>query len=199
MSPGESAGDGESPSKKGALAFWTSLPGVLTGAAAVITALVSVFALWHPSGGSTAAAPGGTGSQTPAPAMATAAETTLAMPSGAVIAHGALVMKTPDGADLEGGLVGNAVTADLYLYCGGGRCVLTSMTGRIEPTDAAADRSTCIAALKARRDGSLDLSQLKRGTALCLQTKAGHVAGLTPTAVPGVGSATFSFRYTVWG
>jgi hypothetical protein len=42
--------------------FWTTLPGILTGVAAVVTAIVSLIAVFNTSGGrqNNAAAPGGT-------------------------------------------------------------------------------------------------------------------------------------------
>ncbi len=47
-------------SRRGFLGFWTTLPGVLTAAAAVITALTGAFVLFHDNGRDGATGPPGT-------------------------------------------------------------------------------------------------------------------------------------------
>src|SRR5829696_4066217 len=81
------------------LAFWTTLPGILTGVAALITAIVSLVALWSSSGDESTPATASNRNVTAMssePSLSTAPES-----AGGVFAQGELTMMTPDDADLE--------------------------------------------------------------------------------------------------
>jgi hypothetical protein len=197
-------------------AFWTTLPGVLTGVAAVLTAVVALLTLW--GGGDdadTAPAPASTAAERSTPGDAesgggdsgggSATDTPAARatpPSSAdVLAQGELTMRTPEDADLERGLVGASVDgADLYLFCDAGTCLLTNMgSGQLLTTaPGPVDRAGCVSALRMRQDGALRLSQVPPGWWLCLQTSEGHIAAVEPTHLPDVGAVELSLRYTVW-
>jgi hypothetical protein len=113
--------------------------------------------------------------------------------------QGTLSMKSPDDANLESGVVGSVSRSDLYLFCSGTSCTLNPVgSGLMTVADGAGTRADCASALKARNDGPLDLSNLATGSTLCTQTGQGHVARLQVTALPGAGSANFTFAYYVW-
>lgn len=205
------------PEKHGAPAFWTSLPGILTGIAAVITALVGLFALLGPGddgadGGSVPAAErletsaaadpappepvppagavGGTPTATSDPATA----------DGAAI-PGQVTMRSPDEADLESGRVGMGVDgSDLYLYCSAGECRLNAAGsgGLITIVDVPTDRAGCVAALRARQDGVLETADLTPGAWFCMQTDEAALALVEITGAPGVGTAELVLDYTLW-
>lgn len=106
-------------------------------------------------------------------------------------------MRTPDVANLEAGRVGTSVyPSDVYLFCSAGTCGLGSVL--IEQLPGVADKANCGAALRARQDLSINLLELRKGAAICLQTKNGHVAALEPINLPGVGSMDFTFLCSVW-
>jgi hypothetical protein len=199
MSIRGSGSDSRGPHKEGFLAFWTTLPGILTGVAALIAAIVSLVALLNTSGDKSTTPPA-SGSTVPQPVSPDATRSTAPKSSGGVFAQGEMTMMTPDDADLDGGHVGTSVSgSDLYLYCSAGECLLNPVgSGLMTRTSGPADKSTCTAALEARHDGALYLSQLEKNAWLCLQTSEAHIAALEPTSVPGVGTAKFVFRYTVW-
>jgi hypothetical protein len=166
--------------------------------AALVTAAVSLVAVLHPlSGGPSTPASASSGVSSSASASQ---QTTIAGAPVGVFAQGQLTMMSPDDADLDGGHVGTSVQGgDLYLYCSVGECLLNPIgSGMMTPTTGPADKSTCVAALRARQDGAIQLSQLDNKSWLCLQTSEAHLAALQILSLPGIGTAQFVFRYTVW-
>ena len=108
-------------------------------------------------------------------------------------------MKSPDGADLEKGLVGTGVSgSDLYLYCSGYDCILNPMGSLMAVTEGPRDKASCIAALSSRRDGALHLKEFSTAPTLCVQTADGHVGALEVLGLPGVGSNELVFSYTLF-
>lgn len=179
--------------------FWTTLPGILTGCAALLTAVAGLVTLLNGSAGD----PGDRPIATVAPAPATPPAANAASPadsaSSGVFAHGRLTMRSPDSADLETGLVGSSPPGyDLYLHCSGVDCILNAMSSLLTVADGATDRTSCVAALSARRDQALYLTNLRTGQTLCLQTADGHVGSLRIVELPGAGSINFVFSYTLW-
>src|SRR2546423_15298620 len=92
--------------KGGFLAFWTTLPGILTGVAALITAVVGAIGLWKSKSDDNSKL---SSANPPAPATSVA-ET--GAPSGQV-ARGRLSLVRGDWADIERGQVGNSTNADV--------------------------------------------------------------------------------------
>lgn len=191
-------------------AFWTTLPGILTGLAAVITALVALFNLLGLGGdGDTsaqrgepvvAAAPAPSGSAPSAEATGPTADSARTAPAGAG-AQGRVTMRSPDDADLELGRVGPGVDGgDLYLYCSAGQCLLNAFGsgGLITTVEGPVDRAGCISALQARQDGVLDSADLATGTWFCVQTDEASIALVQVTSAPGVGTAELVLDYTRW-
>ena len=184
--------------RRGFWAFWTTLPGILMGSAALLTAIVGLMTL------SSRSAPVGSdadvGSMPPTSEVsAPGAPAPLEGPSSAaVFFSGRLTMKSPDGADLEKGLVGSVTGEDLYLHCTGIECILNSMSSEMTVAEGATDKAACIKALELRRDQALNLSELTKGQRLCVQTADGHVGVLEIVGLPAVGSIQFVFSYTLW-
>lgn len=179
-------------------AFWTTLPGILTGIAAVITASVGLITILSRTGrersGTPADKPAATSS---APASAPVASPST--PSASVFAQGRITMRSPDNADLEKGLAGTGVTGeDLYLYCSGTDCLLNPMSSLMSTTEGPGDKASCAAALGSRREGALRLNDMRAGQVLCIQTSDGHVGSLKILGLPGVGSNEFVFSYTLY-
>jgi hypothetical protein len=205
---GSSSDDARTSRGRGFWAFWTSLPGVLTGVATLITAIVGVVTLVNSLGGSassgqSAAGATGTTSGVVSAPPASGAATSPSSAAAAGTIHGRLTMVPGDAADLESGRVGNGVpNADLTLLgngVGGHVYELTSLGGSLAPVSGrTADRATCTAALTAHSDAYEYLSQFSAGSELCVQTSENHTAALHIVSLPGVGVSQFVYTYTVW-
>ena len=177
--------------------FWTTLPGILTGIAALVTASVALItALNRPRPERGVAATDKAIPTQSNPASGPMVKSS-APPDG-VFAQGRLTMKSPDGADLEKGLVGSVTGEDLYLHCSGVECLLNPMGSLITVMDGPGDKASCTAALRSRRDGALSLQRSRVGQTLCIQTTEGHVGALEILGLPGVGSIEFTFSYTLF-
>lgn len=190
--------------RRGFWTFWTTLPGILTGSAAVITAIVGLITLLNGFGGdgnNAVASDHGsvTSSQVVATTTSRPATASNPLPEG-VLVQGDLTMKSPDIADLEKGVVGSGVSGgDLYLYCSAGSCLLNAVgSGLMTAIDVSGNKSACAAALESRHDQALDPSRMSKGETLCLQTNDGHIAALQIIGLPGVGTVEFVFSYTLW-
>jgi hypothetical protein len=203
-----SSGSEPQPRGGGFLAFWTTLPGVLTGIATLVTAIVGLVTLLHSLGGSGPSGSPAASASTTAPALVSSVATSTPDTSSSGAApgaptHGRLSMVPGDGADLESGRLGNGVAnADLSLLgngVGGHVYELTSLGGPLARISAdSVDRAKCVAALSAHSDAYEYLSTLQVGSQLCVQTSENHVAALRVIALPAVGVSQFVFTYTVW-
>ena len=192
--------------RSGFLTFWTTLPGVLTGVAALVTAIVSVVTLVSGMGGdgeaesrSAGAKPATTLQETAASATSASAPPATSV-AGDVLVQGELTMKSPDDADLEKGVVGPGVPeGDVYLYCSGLDCILNATgSGLMTRTDGPADKRGSAAALNSRREQALEVADLEVGSTLCLQTREGHLTAPRGTGLPSAGSPEFTFDYSLW-
>jgi hypothetical protein len=206
MSGSDSSPTSQPGRRAGFLAFWTTLPGIFTGVAALITAIVGLIALFNTSGGgqSSPAAPITSGLANQAEASQAAPSSGLAtamsnQPAG-VLVTGNIRMSGAVDLDLEKGVVGLGVPGrDLYLYCSGVDCLLTVDDGVLMTVaEGTGSKPACISALNSRHDLSLNLSRLSTGQTLCVQTNDGHVGALRILGLPGVGTTEFVFSYTLW-
>jgi hypothetical protein len=199
MSGSDATPGPQAPRRSGFLTFWTTLPGILTGSAAVITAIVGLVTLLNGFGtGQTNnganQVTAGQITQTPPPTTASSRPS-----NGALIERNRFTMKSPDDADLETGLVGSGLSSvDLYLYCSGTQCLLNAMQSLLTTIDGPGAKSSCIAALSSRHDQALDLGDLRAGETLCIQTEEGHVGAIRILGLPGAGTIGFTFSYTLW-
>src|SRR3977135_2873403 len=82
------------------LTFWTTLPGVLTGVAAVLTAVAGLATLWHSSGGGN-----GAPASNAAPSASQAGTTSAGTTVHGVLRHGRVSLNSGDSVDLEHGVI----------------------------------------------------------------------------------------------
>jgi hypothetical protein len=183
-------------------AFWTTLPGIFTGVAAVLTAIVGLITLLNSldadgNDAVSSASPSQAVASTTSSSQVVATTGSSALPGG-VLVQGKLTMKSPDLADLEKGVVGSTISGgDLYLYCSGS-CLLNAMSGQLATIEDAGNKSECVAALGSRQEQALDPSGLNEDETLCIQTGDGHIAALRILGLPGGGTGEFFFSYTLW-
>lgn len=180
------------PGKSRFIAFWTSLPGILTGAAALITAVVGLLAALNIARPATVAA------SSPPPTAVQGQATAVEGQSGGspVLRRGTVSMSSPDRVDLRSGqIIPGVVDADLYLACGATQCLLE---GHLVDVPAASSKPTCVDALRQRTLDTLAVTSLQPGSELCVQTHDSNVAGLRLKQIPGPGAPQLVFDYTLW-
>jgi len=199
MSGSDPTPGSQAPRRSGFLTFLTTLPGILTGSAAVITAIVGLITLLNGLGGGQNN--NGANQAGPEQIRSTSGPTTASsrLSNGVFIQRSRFTMKSPDDADLETGVVGSGLSGvDLYLYCSGTQCLLNAMRSLMTTIGGPGTKSSCIAALGSRHDQALDLGHLRTGERLCIQTQEGHVGAVRILGLPGVGATEFTFSYTLW-
>jgi hypothetical protein len=201
--PSSSKPEGEknSDKKNRFLQFWTTLPGILTGLAALLTAIVAVFGVWRSAGDGS----GGGGSEGVSAATIESraanpgASTTAAINGGTqpegVLIQSHLAMMDGDFADLEKARIEVSHNADLAFEA---PQLLAQGSGFLAPASAAADKAGCVHDLTARHDFFIWTSALGVGSLICVNTVEGNVAALTIVGLPGVGTSELVFDYTVW-
>jgi hypothetical protein len=172
-------------SKSGFLAFWTTLPGVLTGAAALITAIVGLATFLH-SGEDT------NGTTT------SSAETGSSGPQAAgIMKTGPLALRRGDEADLEHGQVGSAPEDDIMFGPESTPTLHASANAFLAPIETPPSKRGCEQVLSDRRDPSEVIPNLSTRW-VCVSTSEGHVAFVKIVRLPGVGSAQLTLDYVVW-
>jgi hypothetical protein len=200
MEDGDDPGAGGDESGHGFLAFWSSLPAVLKGLAAVITATIALLGVWRSLDG------GGDETATTPSAGAGAGATTATQeptgPAGDTLAEGRLTLQDKDTANLKAKRVRvgdpeadlslqGAGTPDLgILYAPYG--VLLAVATDVD------DKPGCVAALNARSSDRIELPDLRKGSLLCLKTSDGGIALLHIVSPPAIGSPQLVFEYTLW-
>lgn len=196
--------------------FWKTLPGILTGVAALLTAVGGFVVVIMqvvgatgqvaqppassapPAATSTAAAPepqdeSSSSGTTEAPATESPAGSPPA--EGDVLYEDRLEMRLGDLADLETGKVGTSPSGfDVYLQSSGD---FTSY-GDLTRATGAISRSACVAALTERSDASVDPAELGADEWLCVQTETGRLAALWVVQKAGPGSPLWIFEYVLW-
>lgn len=210
---------GQPSGERGFIRYWTTLPGVLTGLAALLTAVVAVVGVVRSAGdkpgSSTAAAitsavsDGSVGGDpVSVPPVATGAGRTEQVrpsgePSEQVLATGSMSLRVGQFADLTVGLVANSnslPTTEFTVDHDRDYSVRTVYGHRVALARDSSDRAACVAALSVPNDFDfvLSLDPVSPGSTICLLTKADHVAALHVTAVPRVGDPRLSFDYVLW-
>lgn len=197
--------EGKSSSKRagqsGFLPFWTTLPGILTGMAALITAGVGAFSLWHTFT---------TGSATPTPAASLTAPTAVpsALTAGsspsqaAVLRQGQISLDCNSGANLERGQFGPSIIAPDFVWvgphCEPGQLSMVA-SGHLASVREPVDRQACVSALTASPNTYLTLDALSAGSWVCLETGGSqHVGALHIVSFPAPGAQQLTFTYSVW-
>ena len=187
--------------------FWTTLPGVLTGLAALITALVAAgaFFLGNDDGASGDAAAGsgardvssaaaGDRDQTPTSSGPTSSGLAETSPAGGRTAERSVIRLLPgDYVDVDAGVQGgNGLTGSDLVW----NNVLSLNGTRNAIVPAETDEAGCAAALRTRSDDVLSADQVGRGAVVCLTTDAGALvlASVAPSDVDG----SLTLTLTVW-
>ena len=150
-SPSTSEGGGNTDQRNRFLQFWTTLPGILTGLAAVLTAIVAVVGLLR-SGGGTA-----TVESRPTSTVASTSSTTNGgtQPEG-VLTQGRLAMMDGDFADLEKSRIEVSHNADLAFESSQ---LLAESPGFLTAARATSDKAGCVHDLTARHDSFISASE----------------------------------------
>jgi hypothetical protein len=174
--------------KGGFLAFWATLPGMLTGLAALITAIVGAVGLWKSGSG---------GSSPPTPPATSVAPTTTGGGGGAADKSGRLSLGSGDSADLEQDQVGTSSSADLLFGPESTPTVHATGSSFLAPATGGLTHAGCTRVLTARHDSFVLVSQAAEH-GLCVSTVEGHVAGVRIVKAPGVGNADLVLKFTVW-
>lgn len=201
MVDGDDPGGGDEETGGGFLAFWSSLPGVLKGLAAVITAAIALLGVWRSLDGgddetATVSTSGGAGT--------TVAGTTgkPVAPSGDALAEGRLTLQDKDSANLQAKRVRiGDPNADLSLQGAGTPdfgILYAPYGGLLAETTGAVDKAGCVEALTARSGDRVMLADLRPGSKLCLKTGPGTIALLEIVSAPVIGSPELVFEYTLW-
>ena len=202
MAAGEDPTGGDEENGGGFLAFWSSLPGVLKGLAAVITAAIALIGVWR-------SLDGGGDDDTATPATNAGGGTTgaaitgePATPAGSALAEGRLTLQDKDSANLKAKRVRvGDPNADLTLQGAGTPdfgILYAPYGGLLAETSGAVDKAGCVEALTARSADRVQLADLQPGSKLCLKTAAGAIALLQIVSPPAIGSAQLVFEYTLW-
>jgi hypothetical protein len=173
----------------GFLAFWTTLPGILTGLAALITAIVGAVGLWKSQSD---------GSSAPTTAATTSVESTTTGGGGAAVSErGRLSLASGDAADLEQAHIGTSSTTDLIFGPESTPTIHATGSSFLAPAAGGLTEAGCTRALTTRHD-SFELVSQAAEHGLCVSTVEGHVAGVRIVKGPGVGSADLVLAFTVW-
>ncbi len=178
--------------------FWTSAPGILTGLAALITALVGAFALVLSHDGESSS-----GSASPPAATPVSAGGSQSIPRAPSspptgTSHGesgpltlTTTMQDGDCLDLDADQVGTAIDGDVCDAVGGE--ALQLFHGRAAIVHTETDESGCASALQQRSDNGADI---RNGAILCVATDQGAVAEVRSS--PPDATMTITVNATTW-
>jgi hypothetical protein len=172
-------------SKSGFIAFWTTLPGVLTGAAALITAIVGLATFLH------------SGEDTNGTTTSSAETGSSGTQAAGIMKTRRLALRRGDEADLEHGRVGSAPEDDIMFGPESTPTLHASATAFLAPIETLPSKRGCERVLSDRRDPSEVISNLSTRW-VCVSTSEGHVAFVKIVRLPGVGSAQLTLEYVVW-
>jgi hypothetical protein len=184
----------EESRKSGFLAFWTTLPGILTGLAALITAVVGAVALFKTTDNGKNTSP----PATPPPSISVTSGTIPSQGSSSGTRRGEVSLARGDQVDLENGQIGFSGNSDLQLGPENSANLFGWNSAFLAPLETNPSKKACTAALRARNDPFEVLPQLDTKV-VCVSTAEGNVAFVRVISEPGVGSAKLVLAYTVWG
>jgi hypothetical protein len=191
----------KAPERPGFLAFWTTLPGILTGLAALLTAAVGVFSLWHNLNANSVAAPRvNTGASVTVPSTPPRQPAASSNPAG-ILRQGQMSLDCGFSVSLERGQFGSSILDPDFFYTGP-NCEaagqLSINHGYMAKAQEPVDKQACVAAVTASPNTYLVLHTLSVGSWVCLETNVGHVAAIRIAGLPAPGSPQLAFMYTVW-
>ena len=185
----------------GFLAFWSSLPGVLKGVAAVLTAAIALIGVWRSLDGGDDETAGRVTSRGGG-ATAAGSDGSVVTANGEALAEGRLTLRDNDTANLRAKRVRvGDPDADLSLQGAGtpdSGILYAPYGGLLAETTDADDKAGCVEALTTRSGDRVELTELRQGARLCLKTAAGAIALLQVVSAPAIGSPQLVFEYTLW-
>jgi hypothetical protein len=154
--------------------FWTTVPGILTGLAALITALVGVVALVIQQHGDSPSGKTQNGPVTDQKTTATPSSTSSAgQQEGQSPVTLSVTMQPDDELDVDTGQVGTGVDGELAYRLG---AWLQLLEGRAAVVPKETDQAGCASALQRRSDSGVNSDRLAAGAILCLSTDQGNLA-----------------------
>ena len=161
--------------------FWTTLPGILTGVAALITALVGAAALIL-----------GLRDDTVTPTEPSTTQSTSESTGGGNGQGSTVEMRVGDGLDVDTGTVGDVSGSEVFWSSAGG----WDLNGRRAAlVEGEPDQAACRAALEQRTDTFQPVGQFD-DQVVCLETTEGVLAAVAPSTPDASGRMTVSV--TVW-
>lgn len=163
--------------------FWTTLPGILTGIAALVTALVGAAALFSHSGDTPQSPASGShvGVATASSSAPTRAPTSASAPNAAPSVDAAtastisrFVLNAGDWLDVETGITGSSVIGGDLIYRPDG----LFLYGAHNAVTKGGGEAVCTTALQRRSDSYVTAQAMTRGTVVCMSTRDGALAEL---------------------
>jgi hypothetical protein len=176
---------GDKAAESGSTTFWKTVPGILTGVAALLSAIAGLIVVLVQVFGT----PGQD------PPDDTAARSTTSAPAKAGELHrDRIEMRDADYADLETGKVGQPPGTDFYLH--GTDQLVTGYP--MAPVSGPITKASCVEALSSREDRGAHISKVGDDQWLCVQTDEGNLAGMRIVQRPGPGKPSVGFEYVLW-
>ncbi|MFG3644164.1 hypothetical protein ACGF3C_28230 [Micromonospora sp. NPDC047762] len=199
--------------ESGRASWWNTIGGLLTGVAAVITAIGALIGALHVVGviGDTGTAapsqnatgPGAGANPPPAgsPSRTSAGKVPIAPSVDGASSQGLFTISSITSADLESGIVGFGVPGQDFMVMPGGRAFVLKSTfmGTYFSTSGSDPRKeTCVEALTTKRLGDLDIDADSLGRWWCVRTNEGHTGAITVKTVSVEEPRELVLGYVLW-
>ena len=199
--------------ESGQASWWNALGGLLTGVAAVITAIGALIGTLHVVGvigGTEAAAPsqdatgpGAGANSAPAgsPSRTSTAKVPVAPSVEGASSQGLLTISAIASADLESGIVGFGVPGQDFVVMPGGRAFGlngTPMGAYFSTIGSDPRKDACVDALTTNRLGDLDIDAESLGRWWCVRTSEGHTGAFTVKSVSVEAPRELVLGYVLW-
>ncbi|WP_124861217.1 hypothetical protein [Micromonospora arida] len=193
--------------------WWNSIGGLLTGFAAVITAIGALIGALHVVGvigGTGAAAPSqdatgpGAGADSPpagSPSRTSTGKVPVAPSVDGASGQGLLTISSITSADLESGIVGFGVPGQDFMVMPGGRTFGlngTPMGTYFSTIGSDPRKEACVEALTTNRLGDLDIDADSLGRWWCVRTNEGHTGAITVKTVSVEAPRELVLGYVLW-
>lgn len=191
---------GSKAAEGGSTTFWKTVPGILTGLAALVTAiggLIVVLVQVFGTPGQDPPADTGThvnGESAIAETAATTAGT--AGPAGSLLRSDQVEMNADDWIDLEAGKVGKWVATSDFVMIGSDRFSSTPYPTTV--VSGPITKAACAAALDKRDDGGAAFSEIEDDQWMCVETEEKHLAGVRIVKRPTAGDPVAGLDYVIW-
>jgi hypothetical protein len=183
---------GNKAAESGSTTFWKTVPGILTGVAALLTAIGGLIVVLAQVFGTPEQNPPADPGARPTAVSAAASPSS---PAGELRRH-SVEMNGGDFIDLETGKLGKWTTTSDFYMVGGDRLTTTPYPATL--ASGPVTKATCRAALQARDDAGAEFSRISDDQWLCLETEEKHLAGVRIVRRPSPGDPVAGLEYVVW-